>query len=336
MAVWMVRAGRRGEQEQEALEGNFVTIHWTELPDLSRIQDREELASLYGKAIPNESPAQVSAGVGQVWAFLKRIEIEHLVVLPLHAQSAIAVGKVTGPYRYHTDLGDDIHHTRSVQWIRTDIPRTSFQQDLLKTLNCPPTVYQISRNNAEDRIRTVLKGQTDPGMIEAEEGEVSETEVYDIEQTAKDQLIEYIQSKFTKHKLADLVDAALRAEGYLTQVSPPGPDGGVDILAGAAPMGFGSPRLCVQVKSSPDPVDVTVLRGLQGILQNFGANQGLLVCWGGFNTKVIQEARRSFFTIRLWDSSDLLQVLLKNYDRLSPDLQAELPLKRVWALVLEE
>jgi restriction system protein len=101
-------------------------------------------------------------------------------------------------------------------------------------------------------------------------------------------------------------------------------------------MGFGSPRLCVQVKSSPDPVDVTVLRGLQGVLQNFQAHQGLLVCWAGFNTKVFQEARQSFFTIRLWDSGDLLQAIVKNYDKFSSDLQAELPLKRVWALVLEE
>jgi restriction system protein len=341
----MVRAGRKGEQEQEALEGNFVTIHWIELPDLSPIQDREALATLYREAIPNESPAQVAIGVGQVWAFRKRIEPGHLVILPLHAQSAIAIGKVTGPYCYRTDLGDDIHHIRQVQWIRTDIPRTSFQQDLLRKLNLPPAVYQISRNNAEERIQAMLNGQKDPGikdsgMIEAEEGEVSETEVQDevqdIEQSATDQILGYIQSRFTRHKLADLVDAALRAEGYLTQVSPPGPDGGVDILAGSGPMGFGSPRLCVQVKSSPDPVDVTVLRGLQGILQNFGADQGLLVCWGGFKTSVIQEARRSFFTIRLWDSGDLLQVLLKNYDKLPADLQAELPLKQIWALVLEE
>ncbi len=51
-------------------------------------------------------------------------------------------------------------------------------------------------------------------------------------------------------------------------------------------MGFGSPRLCVQVKSSPSPADVNVLRGLQGVLQNFHAEQGLLVCWGGFKSSV--------------------------------------------------
>ena len=332
----MVRAGRRGEQEQAAIEDNFVTIGWNELPDLIPIQEREALATLYREADPDAAPAKVAFEVGEVWSFGKRIEPKHLVVLPLKAQSAIAIGEVTGPYRYRTDLGDSIRHIRPVTWLRTDIPRISFEPDLLATFNCPPTVYQISRNNAEERIRAVLNGQKDAGMIESEEGEASETQVQDIEQAATDQLLDYIQSKFTKHKLADLVDAVLRAEGYLTRVSPPGPDGGVDILAGAGPMGFGSPRLCVQVKSSPDPVDVTVLRGLQGVLQNFQAHQGLLVCWAGFNTKVFQEARQSFFTIRLWDSGDLLQAIVKNYDKFSSDLQAELPLKRVWALVLEE
>jgi restriction system protein len=138
------------------------------------------------------------------------------------------------------------------------------------------------------------------------------------------------------HRLATLVDAVLQIEGYLTRVSPPGPDGGVDILAGTGPMGFGQPRLCVQVKSSPSPVDVNVLRGLQGVLQNFHAEQGLLVCWGGFKSSVIQEARQSFFTIRLWDSGDLLGMILKNHDKFPDELKAELPLKRIWALVLEE
>lgn len=131
-------------------------------------------------------------------------------------------------------------------------------------------------------------------------------------------------------------DAVLQAEGYLTRVSPPGPDGGVDILAGSGPLGFGEPRMCVQVKSSSSPSDVTVLRGLQGILQNFRAEQGLLVSWGGFKSSVLQEARQSFFQIRLWDSGDLLKAIFKNCDKFSDQLQAELPLKRIWALVLEE
>ncbi len=176
------------------------------------------------------------------------------------------------------------------------------------------------------------------GGFESEEQEVEEdgTQALDIEQAARDQLLDYIQRRFSGHKLAELVDAVLQAEGYLTRVSPPGPDGGVDILAGSGPMVFGQPRMCVQVKSSVSPADVNVLRGLQGILQTFRADQGLLVCWGGYKTSVLQEARHSFFSVRLWDSGDLLKAVFKNYDRFPEQLQAELPLKRIWALVLEE
>lgn len=101
-------------------------------------------------------------------------------------------------------------------------------------------------------------------------------------------------------------------------------------------MGFDSPRICVQVKSSQSPVDVTVFRNLQGILHSFGATQVLLVSWSGFNRSVLSEARLHYFTIRLWDSGDSIEALLKNYMALPDSLQAELPLKRVWSLVLEE
>ena len=283
MAVWLVRAGRRGEQEQAALDNSLVTIGWNVLPDLSGITTREALADVYRQHSPDASPKKVSHHVGQLWTFRERMKEGDLAVLPLHIQSAIAIGKITGQYQYRTDLGDDVHHVRPVEWLQTDIPRTAFDQDILYSLGAFMTVCRISRNNAEERIEAVLAGKPEPKPGEADDGEGGE-ETLDIEQAARDQLLEYIQQKYAGHRLADLVDEVLQAEGYLTRVSPPGPDGGVDILAGSGPMGFGEPRLCVQVKSSPSPIDVTVLRGLQGILQNFRADQGLLVSWGGYKS----------------------------------------------------
>jgi len=148
--------------------------------------------------------------------------------------------------------------------------------------------------------------------------------------------VDYVNRKFKGHDLSRLVEAVLQAQGYVTENAKPGADGGVDILAGTGPMGFGNPRICLQVKSSKTPVDVTVLRSLQGAMTNFGADQGLLVSWGGFNRAVLNEARLNFFNVRLWDSTDLIKSILKNYDKLSDSLQAELPLKRIWALVIEE
>lgn len=138
------------------------------------------------------------------------------------------------------------------------------------------------------------------------------------------------------HPMAKLVDAVLRADGWTTKISPPGPDGGVDILAGRGTLGLDQPRLCVQVKSQDSQADVTVYRGLQGSMQSFKADQGLLVCWGGFSKALLAEAKQGHFLVRLWESRDLVEALLDKYAKLPAEIQAELPLKRVWTLVPEE
>ncbi len=48
------------------------------------------------------------------------------------------------------------------------------------------------------------------------------------------------------------------------------------------------------------------------------------------------ESRQIFFQIRLWDSEDLMDALFAHYEKLSEDIQAELPLKRIWTLVLPD
>ena len=71
-------------------------------------------------------------------------------------------------------------------------------------------------------------------------------------------------------------------------------------------------------------------------MQSFKADQGLLVCWGGFNKLVRAEAKQGYFAVRLWESRDLVEAIYRNYERLPAEIQAELPLKKVWMLVVEE
>jgi restriction system protein len=136
--------------------------------------------------------------------------------------------------------------------------------------------------------------------------------------------------------MASLVGAILQAQGYKVRVSPSGPDDGVDIIAGRGALGFEPPRLIVQVKSVSSPIDVTVLRELQGVLSTFGAEQGLIVATGGYKSSVEREAARQYFKVRIWDADDLVQMIQEHYDQLPEDIKAELPLKRVWMLVSEE
>lgn len=158
----------------------------------------------------------------------------------------------------------------------------------------------------------------------------------DLEQLARDGIAKLIIAKFKGHGLARLVEAILKAQGYTTHLSPPGADKGVDILAAPDALGFGKPRLCVQVKSEQAPIERAVLDQLIGTMQNFHAEQGLLVSWGGFKQSVEKERAAQFFRVRLWDQQTLIEELVTHYDRLDEDLRAELPLKRIWTVAADE
>lgn len=105
------------------------------------------------------------------------------------------------------------------------------------------------------------------------------------------------------------------------------------MFAGKGPLGLDAPRLIVQVKSSPTPVDARVVRELHGVLSTHGAEQALLVAWGGVNKVARQELRSQFFRVRVWDAEDVLNAVMRNYDAFSEDLRADLPLKRIWTVV---
>lgn len=331
MSLWLVRAGRHGEQEQGALDNQVATIGWNELPDLSGSKSREELRKIYLQFYPKSKKSEVGNKVGQLWRFVRQIQPGDLVALPLKTQSAIAIGKVEGAYEYK-QLTPNIKHIRRLKWLET-IPRSKFDQDILYSLGSLSTVCKIERNNAESRVRQLLQSKTvtGPGPKNGE-GE----DKIDIECHAKDQIVKYIEVNFKGHDLASLVEAILQAQGYVTKPSPPGPDGGVDILAAAGPLGFDRPKVCVQVKSTSSPVDARVLRELRGVMSKHMADQGLLVSWGGFTNETNREAKDAFFSIRLWDQGALIEQMMKYYDRFNDELKAELPLKRIWALVIEE
>lgn len=335
MSLWMVRGGRFGEHEILSFENGLACIGFHEVPDLTKTSTKEEIFELVRAAYPEKPDMAIHNLAGQLRTFVHRMEKGDLVAMPLRNSPQIAIGTVTGPYRYRIDLGD-VHHTREVEWIRTDIPRIAFGQDLLYSLGAIMTVCKIERNSAEDRVRAILAGKPDPGSQPGPAGNGGEEDVpTDIEQLSGDQILSYLEKNFKRHDLARLVDAILKAEGYVTLLSPPGPDGGVDILAGRGSLGLDRPRLCVQVKSSRNPVDVTVFRGLQGSMATFQADQGLLVSWGGFTNAVPREARLCFFSVKLWDSGDLVKAIFRNYDHLPEEIQNELPLKKIWILVTE-
>ena len=342
MSVWLIRAGSHGEYEQKFLQEKRIYLTWDRLKtDLSKLPDREALFTKMTELYPDAKPKRLHNWVSQVWPFAHGIEKGNLIVLPMKSQPSIYVGEVTDGYHFDPKGPDPFFHWLSVKWVGEAIPRTHFSQDLLYSFGAFMTVCRIQRNNAETRIEAMRnagwKAETKTAAIrEALQTGNDLQESTDLEESGRDQIARLIGSRFKGHNFTRLVEAILKAQGYITYRSPEGADGGVDILAGSGPLGFGSPRLCVEVKSEETPIDRPTVDKLLGAMTKFGAQEGLFVAWGGFRSNVDKELAPSFFRLRLWTQKELLEQLFAHYDRLDEDLKAELPLKRIWTVAAQE
>lgn len=265
--------------------------------------------------------------------------------MPLHSSPAIAIGRLTGGYKFHDDPDPEKCHLVRAEWLRTDIPRTAIMQDLLYTLGGAMAIFQITQHDGARRIEQLLKTGTDPGvqpglLVATPDGdtmgESGDSAPVDFERVARDRLTVLIAERFAGYAMERLVAAVLTAEGYVCEVSPEGPDGGVDILAARGPLGLDSPRVVVQVKSGTQPVDAPTLQQLHGALSTHGGDQGLLVAWGGLTSAARRALLPQRFTVQVWDADDLINALCRVYDRLPEDLRSEIPLKRIWIPVEEE
>lgn len=338
MALWLIRAGRHGQGEQRFLDDDRVYLQWGGIDvDLRKVGDRDQVKALLRQRMPDAKEGKITNGASQVWAFIKEMSVGDWFVLPSKMKRAIHVGEIASDLKFEVVNGESMNY-RDVKWLATDIPRSNFDQDLLYSFGAFMTVCRIKRNDAEKRLKAMATadwtstGIPKPKRSKDDEGSGEDTTPFDVETAARDDIAKLIMARFQGHGLARLVNAILEAQGYTTFVSPEGPDKGIDILAAPGPLGFGEPRICVQVKSGASPLDRPTLDQLIGAMQNVQAQQGLLVSWGGFKSSVDKEKAQQFFRVRLWDQDALIDQILEHYDKLDADLKADLPLKRLWAV----
>ncbi|NAZ37585.1 restriction endonuclease [Rubellimicrobium sp. CFH 75288] len=308
--------------------------------DVSGLRDRPAVLKKIQEVFPDAPLARQRNYAAQINQFLNVAQMGDLVVCPLKTTKQIAIGRLSGGYA-PSPTGEV---ERPVEWLRKDVPRSDFKQDLLFSFGAIMTVCEVKRNDAAARVGVVAQGHPDPGYGAApvgpgkadvlEEGEPSE-ESFDLPQAARDQIVQRIASEFTGHGLAELVEAVLHAQGHVTYRSPPGPDGGIDILAERGALGTEAPRVVVQVKSGSVTVGHQTLQSLQGLIHEVKADHGLLVAWGGFTAPVEKKRAELFFRIRFWDRDDLVDACLSVYERLPESIRARLPLQKVWVLVPE-
>jgi len=138
------------------------------------------------------------------------------------------------------------------------------------------------------------------------------------------------------YDLQDLVAGLLKALGYhIEWVSPPGKDGGIDIIAHTDPLGTQPPRIKVQVKGGSQRIDLQTLNSFLAVVDS--GDVGLYVSIGGFTRDAEDAARKQTSRkITLINAERLVELWIEAYDKLDQKSRQRLPLSPIYFLTPED
>ena len=335
MTAWVVRGGGRGEYEELFMSESVVSVDYSVVASITEFSSRDALR----EQLSSRSAAD------QLWRLAREIRSGDTVVLPRKSPRVIAVGQVSGEYQYRPSL--EAPHVRPVNWTAQEIPHADFEADFLNSFGGQGTVYRIRAADAESRLQQIVARHLAGAPIDQAEGTSASPDVppaggedetfrIDLEEQINRRIIERIRQRFFGTRLEYFVASILRASGYHAIETRQGPDGGIDVIAGQGDLGFGHPRLCVQVKSGRSAVDLAEYNRLQGNIGSYGAEHGLLVSLSDFTRSVRNENERSYFQIRLWGPNEIVDRLLDTYDQLPEDIRSEIPIRNRGILIETE
>ena len=321
--LWGLHAGKTGDAHTLFLKKKVVAVGWNKMPNLSTLPpNREGFKAAVTKAFPHKKPGAIPNIAGQLFRFMHEMQKNDLIIYPSKRDKQLHIGKIVGEYQYNPKLSEGYPHQRSVEWINK-FPRTRFSQGALYEIGSAMSFFQVK--NYADEFLAALEGKSAPTLVD--EDETVAVVAQDIEQNTRDFVIKTLSQELKGHPFADFVAHLLNKMGYHTRVSPPGPDGGIDIIAHKDELGFEPPIIKVQVKSNDGNVGDPVVSALYGkVDQN---EFGLLVTLGGFTRPAINFADNKS-NLRLIDGDELVDLILAYYDEFDSRYKGILPLKRVF------
>jgi restriction system protein len=319
---WMIRAGDHNELIPVWKDKGIASIGWPKLGNPKQYRSKDEMTAKANIVFAESKPNSRSSWVSQVWRFSREIKKGDRVITYYKEKREYMVGTVLEPHFYDESVGDPAYPNNiKVDWEEITVERDLLTQAAKNSLGSVLTVFRVDEwgNEIENLIEHPF---SDPNPTdEVEEDEIIEDLVGKATVMIQDKV-----DKLDPWQMQELVGGLLRAMDYNVQVSPKGPDGGVDVLAYKDAFGFEKPIIKVQVKHRKSSA------GAPEIQQLLGANpidaNSLFVSTGGFTSHAEAVAKHN--SVRLVDLEELVDLVMKWYENMPTDVRALLPLKKMY------
>lgn len=322
--AWMVRAGDDNLLASSVETKKAIAVGWWEMGDLAQVQTREDFKKRYAQTYPDHSSSRVNVNAGQVYRFEREIAIGDFVLTYDKSSRELIIGRIkSDPESRPALFGKEYPNIRRVEWIK-HVSRDRFSSAFRDSSGSSLTVFNLDDYLVE--IEGIVSGTVTPNaVIESPESQVPFHE--EIKSRA-DELIADSISKLDPYEFQDLVAGVLTAMGFRATSSPPGRDRGIDIIAFPDALGFGKPRIKVQVKHRSAPIGGPDMRNF---VATIGPDEnGLFVSTSGYTNDAIIEADNARSRVTLLDRDKFIELLIEHYEKLDPEYQSQIPLRKVW------
>lgn len=308
------------------IKKNIVAIGWQEMGDLSKIPaNREAFKDSYAKVYSDAKKGSIATGAGMLYRFCHEVQIGDYIVFPSKINREINIGIIEGDYEYDPSQVE-YQQIRRVKWIK-NFQRTRFSQGALYEVGSALTFFSVKTykdeflNALSDKLNQPPTGEIDPTIkVTAEE----------ILENTKDFILKELSRQLKGYDLENFVADLFRVMGYRTIVSPQGGDSGIDITAYKDEL---PPRILVQVKSQDSDIKEATIQSLKGAMRE--GDYGVFVTLSNY-TKNAQKYLDNTPIIRGINGIELVDLILKYYDDLSPKYKKIIPLKMVYIPIPSE
>ena len=307
------------------LRENVVAIGWNEMGDISDIQnDREKLKQRFPIVYPNKKPGAAPTACGQIFRFINDVQIGDYIIFPSKSDRKVNIGQITGEHYYQSENKEHYPRRRSVKWLKTGIPRTSFSQGALYEIGSAMTFFTVKEY--ADEFLAALDKTTYTPVINETDDEVEEISLQadSIIETTRDYVLKQLSTYTKGFDFEDVVADLLRAMGYKVTQASKGGDRGIDIVIYKDEL---PPRIVVQVKSYDRDVPEKDVQALKGAMHN--NDYGLFVTLSDYSENA-KKYLADHTEIRGISGSELVDLLLQYYDKLSDKYRTIIPLKKVY------
>lgn len=308
------------------LSKSMIAIGWHEFGDLTKVDaNREAFKKRYAEVFPNSKKGQIPTSAGMLFRFIHEAQVGDYIIFPSKVDRKINIGEIQGDY-YFDDTDGEFVQRRKVKWLK-HLPRTFFSQGALYEVGSAMTFFSV-KNYADEYLTALEDGFKGNYSETTEDDESVRATAEEIRESTKDYILKELSRKLKGYDLEEFISDLLDAMGYRTKLSPHGGDSGIDIIAYKDEL---PPRILVQVKSGDGDIKESTIQSLKGAMKE--GDYGLFITLSDYKKNAYKYLEATPI-IRGINGTELVDLVLEHYDKLSEKYKKIIPLEKAYIPVV--